>query len=126
MYLSDDYNVYYILKLLLYYLIIPFFKYKCKMASVFNIAENWNVFPGEDYGESKAGHIYQHSETLLALPGSTHEADSLVQAYNYRLCLTDSAENSVPWPEPENYIPEDYAVIYDFIEQRKGSPRHPR
>ena len=77
-----------------------------------------------DYGESMAGHIYQHHETREVLPGSTQEADSLVQAYNYRLCLTDSSANSAPWPEPENYNPADYTILHDFIEQRRGDPRN--
>ncbi len=78
----------------------------------------------EDYGESMAGHIYQDYRSRLPLPGSTHEADSLVQAYNYRLCLTDSAENSAPWPEPEHYNPDDYKILYEFIKERRHSPRH--
>ncbi len=77
----------------------------------------------EDYGESMAGHIYQHYQTRLSLPGSSHEADSLVQAYNYRLCVTDSVRNSVPWPEPEHYQRDDYLILLDFIRQRAASPR---
>ncbi len=73
----------------------------------------------EDYGESMAGHIFQHSQTRLSLPGSTQEADSMVQAYNYRLCLTDSADNMAPWPEPENYDPEKYGLLLDYIRSRE-------
>ncbi|MBW7997383.1 MAG: FAD-dependent oxidoreductase [Candidatus Glassbacteria bacterium] len=77
----------------------------------------------EVFDESLAGHLFQHHETRLPLPGSTHEGDSLIQAYNYRLCLTDSVENSVPWPEPENYKPGDYRVLCEFIRLRRNSPR---
>jgi hypothetical protein len=72
----------------------------------------------EDYGESMAGHIYQDPRTRLSLPGSRHQADSLIQAYNYRLCLTDSAGNSVSWPEPENYDPDNYQLLLEYIRSR--------
>jgi FAD-dependent oxidoreductase family protein len=72
----------------------------------------------EDYGESMAGHIFQNVQTRSPLPGSTQEADSMVQAYNYRLCLTDSADNMASWPEPENYEPENYKLLLDYIRSR--------
>jgi flavin-dependent dehydrogenase len=44
----------------------------------------------EVFGEKLAGHIYQDPLTRQPLPASTGAGDSLIQAYNYRLCLTDS------------------------------------
>jgi hypothetical protein len=66
-------------------------------------------------GEKLAGHIYQDHQSREPLPGSTGAGDSLIQAYTYRLCLTDSAENSAEWPEPENFDPGQYRLLYDFI-----------
>ncbi len=67
------------------------------------------------FGEKLAGHIYQDHQTREPLPGSTGAGDSLIQAYTYRLCLTDSAENSAEWPEPENFDPGQYRLLHDFI-----------
>jgi len=69
----------------------------------------------EVFGEKLAGHIYQHPLTRQPLPASTGAGDSLIQAYNYRLCLTDSSGNSAEWPEPESYDPGNYRLLYDFI-----------
>lgn len=69
----------------------------------------------EAFDESLAGHIFQDPETRQPLPGSTGREDSLIQAYNYRLCLTDSVENMAPLPEPERYDPEKYKILYDYI-----------
>ncbi|HUU26588.1 MAG TPA: FAD-dependent oxidoreductase [archaeon] len=77
----------------------------------------------EVYGESLAGHIYQDPETCMPLPGSTGRGDSLIQAYNFRLCLTDSLQNTAPLPEPENYDPSRYKVLYQYIQaKREVSP----
>jgi len=72
------------------------------------------------YGELLAGHIYQDPVTRKPLPGSTHEGDSLIQAYNYRLCLTDSLQNMAPLPEPENYDQTRYRKLYDFFKTKGG------
>ena len=73
------------------------------------------------FGEKLAGRIYQDSRTRQPLAGSTGAGDSLIQAYTYRLCLTDSAGNSAEWPEPEHYDPGEYGLIHDFI--RAGGER---
>ena len=72
------------------------------------------------FEETLAGRLWQDPNSGAPLPGSSHEGDSLTQAYNWRLCLTDSLENSVSWPEPENYDPEDFRILYDFIRRRAG------
>ena len=43
--------------------------------------------------------------------GETGTGDHYVQAYNFRLCLTDNPENRVPFPKPDNYDPEDYELL---------------
>lgn len=37
--------------------------------------------------------------------------DKLVQAYNFRLCLTDNKENQRPFEKPENYDPDKYELL---------------
>jgi hypothetical protein len=34
-----------------------------------------------------------------------------VQAYCYRVCMTDHAENRIPWPKPDGYNPADYELV---------------
>ncbi|MCI2082792.1 MAG: FAD-dependent oxidoreductase [Bacteroidales bacterium] len=42
--------------------------------------------------------------------------DSAVQAYNFRVCLTDSVENMIPIDRPEGYDPSRYRLLVRLIE----------
>ncbi|MDG3581172.1 FAD-dependent oxidoreductase [Galbibacter pacificus] len=44
-------------------------------------------------------------------PGNYGEADDKVQAYNFRMCLTQLDENKVPFKKPANYNPERYELL---------------
>jgi len=44
-------------------------------------------------------------------PGEYGSADRRIQAYCYRICATDVAENRRPFPKPDGYDPEDYALL---------------
>ncbi len=44
-------------------------------------------------------------------PGTYGSADHRIQAYCYRLCLTDHAPNRVPFPKPEGYDPDQYELL---------------
>lgn len=44
-------------------------------------------------------------------PGIRGEADHRVQAYCYRLCMTDHEPNRVPFEKPEGYDPADYELL---------------
>lgn len=49
-------------------------------------------------------------------PGEYGAADKKIQAYCFRMCLTDDPENRVPFPKPEGYDPAQYELlvrIYD-------------
>ncbi|MDR2673310.1 MAG: FAD-dependent oxidoreductase [Opitutaceae bacterium] len=46
-----------------------------------------------------------------APPGPEGAGDHRVQAYNFRFCLTDVPENSVPVAKPENYNPALYELL---------------
>ena len=43
------------------------------------------------------------------------EGDSLVQAYNYRLCLTDIPENTVRIEKPNDYDEKEYELLFRII-----------
>lgn len=44
-------------------------------------------------------------------PGAYGAADHRVQAYCYRMCLTDHPENRVPFTKPEGYDPFQYELL---------------
>jgi hypothetical protein len=49
-------------------------------------------------------------------PGKNGEGDALVQAYNFRMCMTDVPANRIPWPRPEGYDPLHYELLLRFIQ----------
>jgi hypothetical protein len=44
-------------------------------------------------------------------PGEYGSGDKRVQAYCYRYCATDHAENRIPFPKPEGYDPKQYELL---------------
>ena len=44
-------------------------------------------------------------------PGEDGQGDHRVQAYCFRMCLTNVPENRVPFPKPEGYDPGQYELI---------------
>ena len=66
-------------------------------------------------------------------PGVKGAADHRIQAYCFRMCLTNHPENRVPFPKPEGYDPAQYELLarvfdsgwremfqkFDFIPNRK-------
>ncbi|TWT84471.1 Xanthan lyase precursor [Planctomycetes bacterium CA13] len=44
-------------------------------------------------------------------PAAYGEEDHRVQAYCYRMCLTDQPANRLPFPKPENYNRKDYQLL---------------
>jgi hypothetical protein len=44
-------------------------------------------------------------------PGEYGSADKGVQAYCFRMCLTDVPENRVPFPKPDGYDPKQYELL---------------
>src|SRR5262245_48257443 len=50
--------------------------------------------------ELYAGVVYMDYDTKAFLPGTTGEGDKRIQAYTYRLCLTDDPANSYPINDP--------------------------
>lgn len=73
----------------------------------------------DEYGEPYAGFIFLRNPGLLVLEGSTGEGDRRVQAYNYRLCLTNREDIRVLPRKPDDYDRAEYAPLVE--EARKGA-----
>ena len=73
----------------------------------------WHQFPDEvdpylKEGEPNSGLCWGIQPNTLKERGS---GDKLVQAYNFRLCLTDNKENQRPFEKPVNYDPAKYELL---------------
>ena len=55
--------------------------------------------------------------------GAAGAADRAVQAYNFRMCLTDVAENRLPFAKPEGYDPARYELLLRYILAREKAGR---
>lgn len=66
-----------------------------------------------EYGEPFAGRVYRPWGVGPLGEGSTEEGDDTLQAYNYRLCLTDVPENRSPIEKPRGYDRAEYASLAD-------------
>ncbi len=94
----------------------------------------WGRESQEVYGESLAGRIerspkhqfpgpvnpYDANGDLLPYiyrgpAGATGQGDRKVQAYNFRLCLTDRESNRLPYPKPEGYDPAKYELLKRYL-----------
>ena len=67
-------------------------------------------------GDPSSGLLWGISDGKLAPQGS---GDNLIQAYNYRICLTDNPENRIPIQKPENYDPSKYELLLRLYEAQK-------
>ena len=59
-------------------------------------------------GDPKSGVLPRVS---AAAPGTFGEGDKRVQAYCFRMCLTDHPENRIPFSKPEGYDPKQYELL---------------
>ena len=74
-------------------------------------------------GEAASGLLPGIQATKLAAEGS---GDRLVQAYCFRLCTTDAAENRRAWPKPADYSEERYELLLrNFDAGDERAPWHP-
>ena len=72
-------------------------------------------------GKPESGLLWGISPESLAETGS---GDAKVQAYNYRLCLTDVAENAIPIACPDDYDPTKYELLLRLIKAKGNSTIH--
>jgi len=52
-------------------------------------------------------------------PGAEGSGDHRVQAYCFRMCLTDAPENMVPIAKPDGYDPKEYELLLRYVESGK-------
>jgi hypothetical protein len=74
------------------------------------------IDPFVEKGVEYSGLLWGISPEPLAAIGS---GDKKMQAYNFRMCLTDSLENSIPISAPEDYNPGKYELLLRYIEAKK-------
>ncbi len=67
-------------------------------------------------GDTASGLCWGIQAVGVAPAGS---GDTLVQAYNYRLCLTQDTSNMIPVTKPENYDPAKYELLKRVILKRE-------
>lgn len=79
-----------------------------------------------DYNEPLAGRAYQKWGAIEMGEGTSGEGDDTIQAYNFRLCLTDVPENRVSIQKPANYNREEYASLADDIKLDRMPGAHLR
>ncbi|MFD2203345.1 FAD-dependent oxidoreductase [Shivajiella indica] len=86
--------------------------------------EKWN---GVQFGVFQHGHYFRDSISPFVIPGDPTSgllpeiseepiapngtADSKLQAYNFRMCLSKHPDNRLPFPKPENYDPSRYELL---------------
>lgn len=67
-----------------------------------------NIDPYKIPGNPSSGLLPRISRDL---PGKRGDGDKKVQAYCYRMCLSNHPGNKVPFPRPEGYDPYQYELI---------------
>ncbi|GAA4447197.1 FAD-dependent oxidoreductase [Ravibacter arvi] len=72
------------------------------------------VDPYKVKGKPESGLLWGVADGTLAPAGS---GDKLVQAYNFRLCLTQDAANKIPFTKPEGYDSTHYELLLRILEK---------
>lgn len=93
--------------------------------------ENWNGYQLAEFHKRSGFHQFPDGVSPYVIPGDpssglvwgigndspspTGQGDKKIQAYNIRLCLTDSAENRIPIKRPKGYNPAKYELMVRLI-----------
>ncbi|MGO1244753.1 MAG: FAD-dependent oxidoreductase [Sphingobacterium sp.] len=67
-----------------------------------------DISPYRTAGDSSSGLLYGVSGEF---PGNYGEADERIQAYCFRMCLSNVPQNKVPFEKPEGYDAENYELL---------------
>jgi ribulose 1,5-bisphosphate synthetase/thiazole synthase len=73
------------------------------------------IDPYKIKGDAKSGLLWGISTGQLAKRGS---GDQKVQAYNFRICLSNDPKNMIPITKPANYEPARYELLIRQMEKR--------
>lgn len=68
-----------------------------------------------DYNEPCAGKIYRWWKHGPNAQGTTNQGDNAIQAYNYRLCLTNDPTNRMLATKPENYNRTEFVSLIEDV-----------
>ena len=71
------------------------------------------IDPYKEKGNPESGLLWGISPLQVAPDGT---ADKMVQAYNYRICLTDDPENMIPITRPVGYDSTRYELLLRLME----------
>lgn len=72
-----------------------------------------HVDPYQQPGNPSSGLLWGISTRPPAEEG---DGDELMQAYNFRICLTDHPDNRIPISRPDNYDPSRYELLVRLFE----------
>ena len=50
-------------------------------------------------------------------PGAAGEDDTKIQSYNFRLCVTKTPDNAIPFPKPNNYQPYRWELMRRYVQK---------
>jgi hypothetical protein len=101
-------------------------EYKESIAGVqkYSAAHQWGVKVSPFDGRKRLLLLVQ--EGVAGEPGA---GDKKIQAYNFRLCLTQDPEQLTPFPKPANYDPARYELLARYLAKRPdlkvGQLMHP-
>jgi len=73
------------------------------------------IDPYKISGDASSGLVWGINPGVLEKDGT---GDKKVQAYNFRICLTNNKVNQIPITQPENYQPEKYELLIRQMEKR--------
>ncbi|MEO7212915.1 FAD-dependent oxidoreductase [Mucilaginibacter sp.] len=68
----------------------------------------------DEFNEPGAGRVYKYWGGAEG-PGTTNQADNAVQSYNYRICLTNDASNSIAVEKPAKYNRDEYVSMIEDV-----------
>lgn len=108
--------------------------YEGDLMAAAGVSYTWGREGTAQYGESLAGvraaspgHQFKFKlsafgadgkllpEINAGPPASAGSGDRMIQAYNFRLILTQNPRNRVPFPQPANYDPHNYQLLANYI-----------
>ena len=109
--------------------------YEGDLMAAAGVRYTWGREGESEYGESVAGvrgrqrpdHHFNVRVSPFAADGSLlpevqkgsmgplGQGDKYVQAYGFRMCLTNRKDNMLPYPKPENYNPYRYELLKRYI-----------
>ena len=75
---------------------------------------DWRISAYKTPGDPSSGFC---AEVDGSEPGKRGTGDRRVQAYCYRLCMTDDPRNRIPFAKPEGYDPSRYALLARVYEK---------